>query len=63
MRAHLDFSPAIRKALAKRNIRVIGSQAAPAYEGDTSFSGRTYQIVHDDCSMMRSHAQVMELTH
>jgi hypothetical protein len=61
MRAHLDFSAATRKALANRGIRVIGSQAAPAYDGDTSFSGRVYQIVKDDCSMMRNRAQIMEL--
>jgi hypothetical protein len=61
MRAQLDFSAATRKALASRNIRVIGSQAAPAYEGDTSFSGRVYQLSDDGCSIMRTHSQVMEM--
>jgi hypothetical protein len=61
MRAHLDFSAATRKALAARGIRVIGSQAAPSYDGDETFSGRVYQIAQDGCSMMRSHSQVMEL--
>jgi hypothetical protein len=61
MRAARDFSRKILNALAKRGVSVIGSQAAPAYEGDFSLSGRVYQISSEGCSMMRTHAQVMEM--
>lgn len=56
-----DFSKKTLNALAARGITVIGSQAAPAYDGDETFSGRVYQIVEDGCAKMRSHAQVMEM--
>lgn len=59
--ARRDFSRKTLNALAKRNINVIGSQAAPAYEGDWSLSGRVYQLSVDGCSIMRSLAQVEEM--
>ena len=59
MRASRDFSRKTLNALAKRNITVIGSQAAPAYEGDWALSGRVYQVSVDGCAMMRTHSQVM----
>jgi hypothetical protein len=59
MRAARDFSRQTLAALAKRNIVVIGSQAAPAYDGDNSFSGRVYQITENGCAKMRTHSQVM----
>ena len=61
MRAHLDFSRETCATLAKRGIRVTGSQASPAFDGDTTFSGRVYQIVKDDCAMMRTRAQVEDM--
>jgi len=61
MRAARDFSRKTLNALAKRNITVIGSQAAPAYEGDWSLSGRVYQVSVDGCAMIRTHSQVMGL--
>ncbi len=61
MRASKDFSRLTISALAKRGIVVIGSQASPAYEGDTSFSGRVYQITQNGCAMIRTHSQVMEM--
>ena len=56
-----DFSSTTRKALADRGIYVVGAQAAPAYEGDTSFSGKVYALDVDGCRMMRSHSEVLEL--
>jgi hypothetical protein len=56
-----DFSRKTLAALARKGIRVLGAQAAPAFAGDETFSGRVYQIAKDGCSMMRSHAQVMEM--
>jgi hypothetical protein len=56
-----DFSRTTLKALANHGITVLRAQAAPAYEGDETFSGRVYEICQDGCSKMRSHAQVMEL--
>lgn len=61
MRAARDFSRKTLAALAARNITVIGAQAAPAFDGDTSFSGRVYQISEDGCAKMRTHSQVMEM--
>ncbi|CAB4157789.1 hypothetical protein UFOVP681_45 [uncultured Caudovirales phage] len=61
MRAARDFSRKTIAALAKNGIAVIGSQAAPAYDGDEAFSGRAYQVSVDGCALMRSHAQVMEM--
>lgn len=59
--ARRDFNRKTLADLAKRNIVVIGSQAAPAYEGDWSLSGRSYQLSVDGCSVMRSHSQVLEM--
>ena len=56
-----DFSSKTLRALAKRGVTVIGAQAAPAYDGDATFSGRVYQVSVDGCAMMRSHSQVMEM--
>lgn len=56
-----DFSSLTRKALAARGIFVTGAQAAPAYEGDTTFSGKVYRLDDNGCSKMRTHAQVLEL--
>ena len=56
-----DFSKTTIAKLAKRGITVIGAQAAPAYNGDETFSGRVYQIVEDGCAKMRSHSEVMEM--
>lgn len=56
-----DFNASTRKALARKGITVIGMQAAPAYDGDTSFSGRVYRLDDNGCCRMRSHAEVLEL--
>lgn len=56
-----DFSSKTRNALARKGIVVLGAQAAPAFEGDTSFSGRTYRLDDNGCCRMRSHAEVMEM--
>ena len=58
-----DFSKTTLAKLAQRGITVLRAQAAPAFDGDETFSGRVYQIVEDGCSKMRSHAQVMEMAH
>lgn len=56
-----DFSKTTLAKLAARGITVLRAQAAPAYKGDETFSGRVYLIVEDGCLKMRSHAQVMEM--
>jgi hypothetical protein len=56
-----DFSPTTLKALARKGIRVIGMQAAPAYAGDETFSGRAYRLDDNGCCRIRSHAEVMAL--
>ena len=56
-----DFSLSTIQALAKRGISIIGTQAAPAFDGDMTFSGRVYQISVNGCAAMRSHSQVMEM--
>ena len=56
-----DFSKNTLFKLAKRGITVLSAQAAPAFDGDETFSGRVYQISEDGCSKMRTHAQVMEM--
>lgn len=54
-----DFSSLTLKVLAKRGIRVIGTQAAPAYAGDETFSGRNYRLDDNGCAKVRSHSEVM----
>lgn len=56
-----DFTRKTLNALKAKGVVVLRAQAAPAYEGDTSFSGRVYQIAVDSCSKMRTHSQVLEL--
>lgn len=56
-----DFSKNTLNKLAKRGITVLRAQAAPAYAGDETFSGRVYQIVEDGCSKMRTHGEIMEM--
>lgn len=56
-----DFSSLTLKALAGRGIRVVGAQAAPAYEGDETFSGKVYRLDDNGCGKIRSHSQVLEM--
>ena len=56
-----DFSPLTIKALAALSIFVVGTQAAPAYDGDVYLTGRVYKLDNDGCGMIRSHAEVLEL--
>ena len=56
-----DFSSPTLKRLAKRGVRVIGSQAAPAFEGDQTFSGKTYRLDDNGCCKVRSHSEVLEM--
>ena len=56
-----DFSSLTIKALAKQGIRVIGTQAAPAYEGDQFMTGKVYRLDDNGCGKIRSHAQVLEM--
>lgn len=56
-----DFTAKTRNALARKGIVVVGVQAAPAFDGDTTFSGRTYRLDDNGCCRMRSHAEVLEL--
>lgn len=59
--AALDFSASTRRALARKGIAVVGSQAAPAFDGDKVFSGRVYRLDHNGTHKLRTHAEVMEL--
>lgn len=56
-----DFNSSTLKALAAREVRVVGSQAAPAYDGDETFSGKVYRLDDNGCGKIRSHAEVLEL--
>ena len=56
-----DFSSLTLKALAKQGVRVIGTQAAPAYDGDKFFTGRVYRLDDNGCCKIRSHEQVLEM--
>lgn len=56
-----DFSRTTLKALASRGIIVIGTQAAPAFDGDQYFSGRVYRLDDNGCHKIRSHSEVMEM--
>lgn len=56
-----DFSRKTIAALARKGISVIGAQAAPAFEGDETFSGKNYRLDQNGCGIVRSHAQVLEL--
>ena len=56
-----DFSSSTLTALAALNILVVGTQSAPAYEGDQFMTGRVYKLDNDGCGMIRTHAEVLEL--
>lgn len=56
-----DFSSLTLNTLAALNIRVVGTQAAPAYVGDVYLTGRVYKLDNDGCGMIRSHSEVLEL--
>ena len=56
-----DFSSLTLKALAARNVFVVGTQAAPAYEGDEFLAGRVYRLDNNGCGVIRSHAEVLEM--
>ena len=56
-----DFSSLTLKALAARNVFVIGTQAAPAYDGDQFLTGRSYRLDNNGCGMIRSHKEVLEM--
>ena len=56
-----DFSSSTLKALAARGVKVVGAQAAPAYDGDATFSGRVYRLDDNGCGKIRSHSEVLEL--
>lgn len=56
-----DFSRKTLSALARKGIAVIGTQAGPAFDGDTVYSGRFYKLDNNGCGMIRSHSQVLEL--
>lgn len=61
MRGSKDFSQKTLKTLRARGYEVVGAQAAPAFDGDSTFSGRAYHLVKDGCLMIRSFSQVMEI--
>lgn len=56
-----DFSALTLKSLAKKGIRVIGAQAAPAYDGDSFLTGKAYRLDDNGCGKIRTHAQVLEM--
>lgn len=56
-----DFSRKTVNALARKGIKIIGTQAAPAYEGDTVFAGRNYRLDDNGTGKVRSRAEVEEL--
>ena len=59
--AALDFSASTRRALARKGIAIIGAQAAPAFDGDSTFSGRVYRLTDNGAHKLRTHAEVMGL--
>jgi hypothetical protein len=61
MNASKDFSRATIKALAVKGIRVIGAQAAPAFDGDKYFSGVLYSLDDNGTCRMRRFNEVIEL--
>lgn len=56
-----DFSAATRKALAVRNIAIVGAQAVPAFEGDAYFSGTAYMLSIAGVGCLRSFYEVLAL--
>lgn len=53
-----DFSAAERRALLKRGIRIVGSTAVPAFEGDRYFSGRAYMLDIEGKGCLRGYMEV-----
>ena len=59
--AQKDFSKATIKALAARNIRIVGVQAIPADANDVYFSGTGYALDNNGCGMIRTFTEVLKL--
>lgn len=56
-----DFDRKVIAALRRKGIKVIGTVAIPAFEGDTTFSGRAYRLDDNGTHKIRSHSEVLEL--
>lgn len=56
-----DFSAKTRKALAARNIAIVGIQAVPAFEGDVYFTGTAYMLTINGVGCLRSFREVLTL--
>lgn len=56
-----DFDRKVIAALRRKGIKVIGTVAIPAFEGDTTFSGRAYRLDDNGTHKVRSHAEVLAL--
>lgn len=56
-----DFSAAERRALLRKGIAIVGSQAVPAFDGDRYFSGRAYMLDIEGKGCLRSYREVLAL--
>jgi hypothetical protein len=54
-----DFSKTTLAALARKGIRVLSAQAAPAFDGDAFFSGSVYKLDQNGRHIIRSHSEVL----
>lgn len=56
-----DFSVKARKALAARNIAIVGIQAVSAFEGDLYCSGTAYVLNVNGTACLRTFREVLAL--
>lgn len=54
-----DFSARTRSLLSSKGISVVGTQAVPAWDGDTCFSGVAYMLSYNGQGFLRTHSQVV----
>lgn len=59
--ANRHFGRNVLVALARKGIAIVGTQAAPAYDGDRVNSGRAYQIDDNGTMRIRSFSEVLSL--
>ena len=56
-----DFSKKTLAQLDKKGIKIVGSQAIPAFPGDKYFSGVSYSLSVNSRGFIRTHSQVVIL--
>ncbi len=56
-----NFSKQTIKSLSAKGIRVIGSQASPAFDGDVYFSGVSFNLDDNGTHIVRTHTEVLAL--